>query len=208
MASLSSAFKGFKNLIARHYGDDMGKMLIHTGVAAWIMSSIAQIFAITINDKISHEQKLFLIPQEFADACVNIASFYLVTTTFKSVAAKLVNQGKWIPKYIYNHLVKNNLASKIGKPAFNVLTDGKLTPELAEKFTEFADGIDVIATTTGSVISCNLITPILRNIYASDRQQTSIARLNDNKKAKGGYFKPSIVKCGSRNNCYNGELMV
>ena len=39
------------------YGGSMGKMLIHTGVIGWALSSAAQIFAIAINDKIHKKQK-------------------------------------------------------------------------------------------------------------------------------------------------------
>ena len=74
-----SLFMKAKDYIAGRYGDDIGKMLVHTGVIGWILSSAAQVVAIVINDKIPKEQKMFLIPQEIADAGVNIASFYLIT---------------------------------------------------------------------------------------------------------------------------------
>lgn len=43
--------------IASKYSDDIGKMLVHTGVIGWILSSAAQVTAIVINDKLSKEQK-------------------------------------------------------------------------------------------------------------------------------------------------------
>ena len=75
--SSASLFKGVNDYIARHYGENPGKMLIHTGVIGWVLSSAAQVAAIVINDKIPKEQKMFLVPQEMSDAAVNIASFYL-----------------------------------------------------------------------------------------------------------------------------------
>ena len=63
----ASLFTRAKNLIAKHYGDAPGKMLVHTGVIGWILSSAAQVCAISINDKIPKEQKMYLITQEIAD---------------------------------------------------------------------------------------------------------------------------------------------
>lgn len=176
--SKASIFNTFKNYIAKHYGNNPGKMLIHTGVIGWVLSSLAQVTAIVINDKIPKEQKMFLIPQEMADACVNIISFYLITQTTKSVASKLVNMGKWLPKSVKTFLVNHNLADKIGKQGFDVLANGNLTPEVEEKFSLFRNGIDFLATTVGSVLSCNIVTPIVRNMYASKRQKTGIAKMN------------------------------
>ena len=108
------------------------KMLIHTGTIGWALSSAAQIFGIMINDKIPKEQKMFLIPQEFMDACVNILAFYTITNTLSLRNYRL-----------------------------------------------FRAGIGVIAMTIGSVISCNIITPLIRNKYASRRQQQNIEKMNN-----------------------------
>ena len=35
--------------VASRYGEDVGKMLVHTGVIGWILSSAAQVTAILIN---------------------------------------------------------------------------------------------------------------------------------------------------------------
>lgn len=174
-----SLFAKTKNFIATHYGENPGKMLIHTGVIGWVLSSVAQVGAIVINDKISNEQKMFLIPQEMADAAVNIVSFYAVTQSFKSLASKLVKTGKWLPAKVFNFLKKNDLAKNLGKAKFDVLKDGKLTPELVEKFKSFGDGVDVVATTVGSIISCNILTPIIRNEIAAKRQKSLMAKLGD-----------------------------
>ena len=82
----SKKFGAFKNIILEKYGEQPGKMLVHTGVLGWILSSLAQVGAVVFNDKISPEQKVFLIPQEIADAAVNIISFYVVTNSVKAVA--------------------------------------------------------------------------------------------------------------------------
>jgi len=175
----SSWFTQAKNIIAKNYGDNIGKMLIHTGVIGWVLSSLAQVAAIVINDKIPKEQKMFLIPQEIADAGVNIASFYLITQSFKSVAEKLTKSGKWTIKSVRNFLTDSNLTKRVGKKGFDILSDANLPQELADKHKQFSAGIDVIATTIGSILSCNIVTPIIRNQYASKRQKNSIAKMNE-----------------------------
>lgn len=165
--------------IYKVYHKDAGKMLIHTGTIGWVLSSAAQIAGILMNDKIPKEQKMFLIPQEFMDACVNILSFYLVTRSFTSVANKLTKTGRWIPSNVKNHLIKNGFKDRIGKFDFNILKDVKLTGRPKRSFELFNNGLGVVATTIGSVISCNLITPVLRNRYASHRQKTTLASLNN-----------------------------
>jgi len=155
------------------------KMLIHTGAIGWALSSAAQIFGIVINDKIPKEQKMFLIPQEFADAFVNILAFYTVTQTLASFANKLITTGKIIPENVKKVLVKQGFADRIGKFDFNISKHAKLTGNPSKTYTGFKIGAGVIAMTLGSVISCNIITPLLRNKYASHRQQQNIAKLNN-----------------------------
>lgn len=192
-----SLFAKTKNFIAKHYGENPGKMLIHTGVIGWILSSAAQVGAIVINDKIPKEQKMFLVPQEMADAAVNIVSFYAVTQSFKSLAAKLVKTGKWLPAKVNKFLIDSNLADKIGKAKFDVAKDGNLTPELASQYKSFGDGIDVVATTVGSIISCNILTPIIRNEVAAKRQKSLIAKMDTNSKPNSDEVKAPILKPNS-----------
>ena len=167
------------NYIYKTYHKDAGKMLIHTGTIGWVLSSAAQIFGIMMNDKIPKEQKMFLIPQEFADACFNILSFYLITCSFTSAASKFVNSGKWIPGDVKNYLIKNGFKDNIGKFGFNIMNNAKLPSRTKRSFELFKNGMGVVASTLGAIVSCNVITPIFRNLYASRRQQTNIAKLNN-----------------------------
>lgn len=176
--SNASLFMKFKNLVAKHYGDNPGKMLIHTGVIGWILSAAAQVVAIVINDKIPKKQKLFLVPQEMADAAVNIVSFYLITQTFASVAGKLVKNGKWLTAPVREFLEKSGLGDKLGKKGFDVRTSGNLPEELLKQYEKFDKGIDVIATTVGSILSCNIVTPLVRNEIAANRQKKGISKMN------------------------------
>lgn len=198
--SNASLFMRLKDTIAKQYENNCGKMLIHTGVIGWILSAAAQVVAIVINDKIPKEQKMFLIPQEMADAAVNIISFYVVTQSFASVASKLVKTGKWLPGSVRTFLENGGLGAKLGKKGFNVKVDGKLTDELTAKYDKFDKGIDVTATTIGSILSCNIITPLVRNEIAADRQKKGISKMNaKNPVGKSGilsdsvpYYKPSL----------------
>ncbi len=191
MANLSSFFESFKLHVAKHYGKNPGKMLIHTGVIGWIMSSAAQIAAIIINDKIPKEQKMFMIPQEFADAAINILSFLAVTNTCKAVSNKLVKTGKWAPKNIHAFLKENKLSHNIGKNYFNVLEVlSKKKPSLVADYEAFSNGVNVTSTILGSVLSCNILTPVLRNVYASKRQKDQIARMNDSSSTNNNPLRP------------------
>ena len=190
----ASLFMKFKNFIARKYDAGLAKMLIHTGVIGWAMSSAAQIAAIAFNDKLSKKQKMFLIPQEFADACVNIASFYLITNSMKGLTSILVKSGKWSTNPIKDFLAKRKITPGMETNVFTVLSQArqtKKTKALLNEFKGFKNGMDVIATTVGSVISCNLVTPLLRNQYASGRQKSSLAK--EEKLHKSMEQKPQVA---------------
>lgn len=177
--SKSKAGLSVLDYLYKTYHKNADKMLIHTGTIGWVLSSAAQIFGIMINDKIPKEQKMFLIPQEFADACFNILAFYLVTCSFSGLANKMVDTGKWLPSNVKNHLIKNGFKDKIGKFGFSIINNAKLAGRPKRSFELFKNGMGVLAMTIGSVISCNIITPIFRNKYASRRQQQNIASLNN-----------------------------
>ena len=168
MKSPSNLFSDFKTVMYRNYGENPGKMLVHTGVLGWILSSLAQVSAVVFNDKISPQQKSFLIPQEAADAAINILSFYVITSSFKNLASKLVSTGKLTTKPIKEGLLKIGIRpADIGKFNFNIDN----IPHVKKDYKPFKNGVDVIASTIGSIISCNIVTPVLRNQYASKKQK-------------------------------------
>lgn len=208
--SSASLFDAFKNYMAKNYGKSHGKMLIHTGVIGWILSAAAQVMAIVTNDKISYKQKMYLIPQELADAAVNIVSFYLITQTFKSVSTKVVNCGKLLNKPVREFLEKNNIKN-VGKKTFDVLRDGKLPADLTEKFESFRNGVDFIGTTAGSILSCNIVTPIIRNEIATHKQKNHIAKMEEYNisvanPARNYFEKPSIQSFQAK--AYSSSLKI
>jgi len=170
-----------------------GNMYLYTGVIGWALSAVAQVTAVMINPKIPNDQKKFMIPQEIADAFVNVASFILFTKVCTKIGERFVESGKLATPKIRKFLKENNLTSKIGteikeivndkaKPIpFNVGTEisnpkNTITDKDKTHYYNFYDGVSFLASVGGSIISCNLVTPILRNKIAANRQKASIER--------------------------------
>lgn len=185
---MANLFSQFKSVMYKNYGENPGKMLVHTGVLGWILSAMAQVSAVVFNDKISKEQKSFLIPQEMADAAINIISFYVITSSFKNLASKLVSTGKLSTVKIKNYIKSNvaNPSEYIGKLSSNIEKD---FPEIKGDYKAFKNGVDVVASTVGSIISCNIVTPILRNEYAAKRQKEAIAKMRSDNPVKTNDLK-------------------
>ncbi len=172
----SQKFMSCKNYLYKNYGESPGKMLVHTGVLGWILSSAAQVFAIVINDKIPAKEKMFLIPQEFADAAINILSFYAVTNSFTSVGNKLVKSGKLLTPKLKKYVDEKQIQD-IGKITTDISSG--MTGDIRNEFMKFKGGVSIIFSTVGSILSCNIITPILRNQYAAKKQKEIMAMRNE-----------------------------
>lgn len=162
--------------VAKNFSDDPSKMLIWTGVAGWTISSLAQILAILFNSKISNKEKSFLVPQEMADAAVNIASFFLITNVAKMAAAKLFKTGKIAPKTVREFLNKNKAlyGDKVGKLDFNldkVLQEGT---DAYKSYNVYKSIGTTAATIGGGILAANIVTPLARNAMASKMQKNYI----------------------------------
>ncbi len=179
MINPNKLFLNFKNTILTKYGPNPAKMLIYTGVLGWFLSSAAQVVAIAVNDKIPKEQKMFLIPQEISDGAINVLSFFLVTSAIKNFSSKLVSTGKLANPKIREFLSKTglNVEKGLGQTKFNIESMANYDV-IKDEYKSFKNGVDVIGMTLGSILSCNIITPVLRNKYAADRQQKNLAQLN------------------------------
>ena len=163
--------------VYKNFKKDTSKMLIFTGTVGWALSSLAQIMAIVVNPKISHEKKSFLVPQEFMDAVVNVGAFFLITLFTKKVTSRLCSTGKLAPQTVRNFLNKNKelYKDKIGKMSFNL--DKVMENEnetLKDSYYSFKDYATTVGTIGASIISCNLVTPIIRNATASGVQKSYI----------------------------------
>jgi len=197
--------------VYKHFSHDLGFMLLVTGAVGWALSSLAHVTAVVINKDIPKEQKNFLIPQEIADAFVNIAAFIAITHQFNKFGTRMVESGKLTTAPIRNFLIKNQESfknlneriidsndsiSKYFKKVFknDSAAKQKLEPfftkrkvnitdsdvfknnqdNIQKDFYSFYDGVDFISSTVGAIVSCNIVTPILRNIFGAKRQKSLI----------------------------------
>ena len=201
MFSPSKMWNGFKNYIYKNYGENPGSMLVHTGVLGWILSSMAQVYAVVFNNKISKEQKMFLIPQEIADAAVNILSFYTLTSGVKYIGAKLTKTAKLRTSELTSLLKKSGhilekgekrLENKVyaGDWNFDITKLENYNSEIGDKFKPFRNGAEVITGLIGSVSSSNIVTPIARNKYAAIKQKQAISNMNKPTDDKNSHNNP------------------
>lgn len=106
-----------KKYLFGKYSKGLGQMLLITGTLGWILSAAGQLCGIMTNKKLSGDQKKFLIPQEAADAAVNILSFYLVTKSIKDISRYFVSSGrvvtKEIGKFCKDHKILTKTAENI-----------------------------------------------------------------------------------------------
>ena len=136
---------------------------------------------------------MFLIPQEAADGAVNIISFYTLTQGVKSIGSKLVKTGKFRTSEISKILEERGLILKkgakreIGKSYagdwdFDITKLQHYDANIKPAFKPFKDGAEVIAGLIGSITSCNIVTPLVRNAYASKKQKDIMNNYSDRKK--------------------------
>lgn len=163
------------NWICETFTNDTSKMLIVTGTLGWVLSSVAQIAGIYSNDEISDEKKSFLIPQEFMDGGINALSFIGITTIAKRWIEKMASTGKIAPQSVRTFLNQNpELKAKVGKFDFNL---GNVIPQnikAYKSYTSHKNFITTMGTLGASVLSCNIVTPLIRNAMASRVQKNYI----------------------------------
>lgn len=172
----SSILQGSLNKIYELFRKDTAKMLIITGALGWGLSSAAQMLAVLINPKIKKDQKGFLLPQEAADAGINIASFLGITFIAKKMFSKLASTGKVAPLDVRNYINSNEtLAKQYGKVGFNldkVIEQDALFPK--KSYLAHKNFITTVGTVGASILATNVVTPILRNAFASKVQKKYI----------------------------------
>ncbi|MBQ6515607.1 hypothetical protein IJI31_00345 [bacterium] len=174
--NLASAGKKVLDWIGKTYSNDIGNLLITTGVLGFGLSSGAQIIGIAKNNKIDKKEKTYMINQEVGDALINILSLFVFGKLTKHIGTKLVSTGKILPKTVATALEKGGLGDKIGKAGFDVIDTAVMkNPANAHLLKDFANCKNVIESfgaVGGSVLSGCLIAPILRNNYASYMQKS------------------------------------
>lgn len=172
----------FKDLIFTKFSQNPGKMMAYAVTLSMATSCFAQVLSVMFNKKIDKKQKKFLIPQEIADGVINTISSLFVIGTMAAVGKKLVSTGKWSNAAIRNIVEKEAKDVKMGDIATNLektfidKNNEKVLEDFYHVYDSFKNGIATIATTIGAVISCNIVTPILRNAYAAGQQKKSIEK--------------------------------
>ena len=146
-------------------------MLVVTGTIGWGLSSLAQAGAVLLNPKLSKEQKSFLFPQELLDAAVNIGSFFLITQSTKKLISKMASTGKIAPQSVRKFLDKNKAlyGDKVGKLSLDLDEVLKNEPKFPkESYYSYKNLVTTVGTVGASVLSSNIVTPIIRNSIASN----------------------------------------
>lgn len=164
--------------ILNSFKEDTSKMLIATGTLGWALSSLAQGLAVIGNPKISNEKKSFLLPQELMDALVNVGGFFCFTMFTKKCIGKMAKTGKIASESVRNFLNSHpELKKQVGKWDFNLDKIFENKPELADIYNSYQSHknfVTTMGTVGASIISCNMITPVIRNFTASNVQKTYI----------------------------------
>ena len=182
---MANPFQSCLSWIYKKFSENPSGMLIATSALGWTLSSLAQIIAVAVNPKIKEEQKVFLIPQEFNDAIVNIGAFLLITLLTKSTVSNLFTTGKFAPKSVREFLVKNAklYGDKIGKIGFDVekVLAQNGDKQLLRTFNAYKNMGTTIATVGAGIVSASIVTPLLRNRMASKFQKSYIKEFIDKK---------------------------
>ncbi len=170
----NSPFQKGLEWVYKNFKKNTATMLVVTGTIGWGLSSLAQIGAVIFNPKISKEQKSFLVPQEFLDAVVNIGSFFMVTQATKKIISKMASTGKIAPTKVRKFLEQNKdlYGNKVGKLSLDldeVLKNESKFPK--DSYYAYKNFATTVGTVGASILSSNIITPVLRNTMASDIQK-------------------------------------
>lgn len=177
--------KQIANFFFDKFGKNPGEFLLVSGMIAWAASCVNQLVAILINKKIPKEQKYFLIPQEITDGIVNVILFAVFTRSFTRVGERLVETGRLLTPKLRKTLVEDfKLGDKLGKVDFNIKDISQMNEtnkeafkeEFSSDFKKFSAGITFTFSTIGSIISCDFVTPFVRNKIAANRQKKALAR--------------------------------
>ncbi len=127
-----------------HYSKDSGALLVHLGALGWILGSAAQIGVVLGDKSIDKEQKRFLLPQEGADAVVNIGMYYSICELIKKGGDKLVEKGIVLTDDVTKAISKINPFNKENpdyKEWKNLFTKDELKNNLTKLLSD-ADSLD------------------------------------------------------------------
>lgn len=124
--------------------DNTARLIIVASTGCMVLASIANLIGISIDKKTTKDEKLYLLPQEAADGILNIGLYYFCSEAMRKGAVKAVDTGK----IVFKDVAKNS-------------------PE----FIKGREGVALVASIVGSVVSSNIITPIIRNAIGAKAQK-------------------------------------
>lgn len=176
MASFSKMFDNLKLKIYDKYSENPGKLMVFAGTMGWALSCLAQLGAVVFNDKLTSKDKKFLIPQEIADGVLNVGLFFVITQGLYAKVDKMVNSGKIMFSEMKKPLEKELAKRKMTLSQALKENGGKISNILTDKiakdnFIKLKGGMALSAALLGSIVSCNVITPLIRNFVASKWQK-------------------------------------
>lgn len=120
-----SSISKFCQYMWNNYSKDGGKLLVYMGAAGWVFSSVAQLAMLAGDKSIDKNKKKFLLPQEAADAGVNVLMYYSICDVIKKGADHIVEKGKFVTDKVVDDILKMkpdsmpNLAQKDWKKIFS-----------------------------------------------------------------------------------------
>lgn len=129
-----------------HYSKDGGKLLVHMGAAGWIFSSVAQIAMLMGDKKIDKDKKKFLLPQEAADAGVNVFMYYTICEAIKKSADHFVEKGKFVTDKVVNEILEmkpHSMPAIAKKDWKNIFSNKELGGKIS-KVLENAANMDIV----------------------------------------------------------------
>ena len=158
-----------QRMIAK-FANDNANFLFITAAIGWFLASTAQTFGIVTNKKIDKEDKKFLIPQEIFDGAVNIGLYALITTPLINGTEKLIN----------NDVI-----------TFKNVKKGSI------EFDRLRGGAKVLASLVGAVVSCNVLTPLVRNKLGSIAQRKELKqKVQMQQPSYDPFYQPFFQKNG------------
>ncbi len=162
--------------------------LIVLGAFGWFVSMLAQLAGIKSNKKLTPDKKKFLYAQEKNEGICNIGLYVLFTSSLSAITESLYKKGKILTKetkpIIENFAKENHFSSiddlyvkakSLGKNVVGYMKEVKPDINLEPFFKK--PGVATAATILASIISCNIVTPILKNkmAYKALQKQEKLA---------------------------------
>ncbi len=198
--NFANSLNNLRKAVIKKLSGDMSSVFIATTIIGYLASAGGQLYGIGKNDKLAHDKKKFLRAQELADCAINIMAYGLITKNLTKATKKLASSGKILSKSIVETAQKcdinlkdmKNIGSEIttklsklnsakeileAQKIGNLDTFTKINKQITnlenfkEKYTPFENGMAMLGTIGGGLISSDFVAPVLRNKYASIKQK-------------------------------------